>query len=317
MTTWLNGATTERSNLAAWGMIAVILVVDFVWLVFSPVSIVWVSLAGPLLVGMALAFAARLYRVRRNEPRLADVLDVVGQMVAFMSAGALLSYLAASLAFPEQDALFHALDRRLGLDWLAYLNFVNARPALGLAFSIAYSSFIPQVVIVLVALGFSGRGDAARVMLLAMMISGLVCIAISAFMPALAMFVHLGLTPADYPNLAPAASFVHVADIAALRSGAPVTIDLSKAEGIITFPSYHAALGLLLLLAALAHPWLRWPFLLLNLTMIAATPIDGGHYFVDVVAGLLIAAAAHGLALWLLVARARAASGDGFLAKPA
>lgn len=317
MTRWLNTATADRSNGAAWGMIAVTLVVDLVWLAFSTISVAPLSLAGPVLIGVGLAVAARFYRVRRSEPRLADVLDVVGQMVAFMAAAALLSYLAASLAFPQQDALFHALDRALGLDWLAYLNVVDARPALGLAFSLAYASFIPQVVVLLIALGFSGRGHAARVMLLAMMISGLVAIAISAFMPAMAMFVHLGLTPADYPNLTPAASFVHVADITALRSGEPVLLDLSKAEGIITFPSYHAALGLLMLLAGLAHPWLRWPFLLLNLTMIAATPIDGGHYFVDVLAGLAIAAAAHGLALRLLAVRAPVASPAGFLAKPA
>jgi membrane-associated phospholipid phosphatase len=317
MTERLNTATADRSNRAAWGMIAAILLVDLAWLAFSQVSVAPLSLAGPVLAGAGLAAAAHFYRVRRGEARLADVLDVVGQMVAFMAAAALLSYLVASLALPQQDALFYALDRALGLDWMAYLKFVDARPALGLAFSLAYASFIPQVLVLLIGLGFSGRGHAARVMLLAMMIAGLVTIAISALMPAMAMFVHLGLTPADYPNLTPAASFVHVADIAALRSGEPVLIDLSKAEGIITFPSYHAALGLLMLLAGLAHPWLRWPFLTVNLTMIAATPIDGGHYFVDVLAGLAIAAAAHGLALRFLADRAPATARAGLRTRTA
>jgi membrane-associated phospholipid phosphatase len=317
MTERLNTAMADRSNRAAWGMIGAILAVDLAWLAFSPISVVPLSLAGPVLAGGALAAAAHVYRVRRGEARLADVLDVVGQMVAFMAAAALLSYLVASLALPQQDALFYALDRALGLDWLAYLRFVDARPALGLAFTLAYASFIPQVLVLLIGLGFSGRGHAARVMLLAMMVAGLVTIAISALLPAMAMFVHLGLTPADYPNLTPAAAFVHVADIAALRSGAPVLLDLSTAEGIITFPSYHAALGLLMLLAGLAHSWLRWPFVVINLTMIAATPIDGGHYFVDVLAGLVIAAAAHALALRFLADRAPSTARAGLRTRPA
>ncbi|MGT2485812.1 phosphatase PAP2 family protein [Methylobacterium oryzae CBMB20] len=36
----------------------------------------------------------------------------------------------------------------------------------------------------------------------------------------------------------------------------------------------------------------RIPALLVNGLLIAATPIDGGHYFVDVIAGLIIAALA-------------------------
>ena len=36
----------------------------------------------------------------------------------------------------------------------------------------------------------------------------------------------------------------------------------------------------------------RFPALLVNALLIAATPIDGGHYFVDVIAGLVVAALA-------------------------
>ena len=117
------------------------------------------------------------------------------------------------------------------------------------------------------------------------------------------MFVHLGLTPADYPNLAPQASFVHLADMLALRAGGTFTLDIEKAQGIITFPSYHAALGLLLLIGAFANRGLRWPFVAMNITMIAASPIDGGHYFVDVAAGLAIAAASYATAGRLVLGR--------------
>jgi membrane-associated phospholipid phosphatase len=289
-----------RANRLAWAVVGVLLLVDLVWLAFSQLSVVPRSLALPVATGLVVGLVGRYYRHRRGEPRLADALELCAQMTVFMSVGALFSYLVATLGMPLQDAALYAIDRSLGLDWLAYLRAVDQRPLLGLLLRIAYQSFIPQVLVLLLVLSFSGHAHAARVMVLAMMLAGIVTILISGLLPAMAMFAHLNLGPADYPNLSPSAAFVHVKDMQALRAGIPFDLDLSKAEGIITFPSYQAALGLLMLLAGWSHPILRWPFGALNLTMIAATPIDGGHYFVDVVAGLVIAAACYLLARHLL-----------------
>lgn len=62
-------------------------------------------------------------------------------------------------------------------------------------------------------------------------------------------------------------------------------------EGIITFPSMHASIALIMALAAWPILVLRWIFLTVNVIMVVSTPVDGGHYFIDVVAGLAIAAA--------------------------
>ena len=37
-------------------------------------------------------------------------------------------------------------------------------------------------------------------------------------------------------------------------------------------------------------PYLRWAALGLNITMLAATPVNGAHYFVDLIGGALVAA---------------------------
>ena len=72
-------------------------------------------------------------------------------------------------------------------------------------------------------------------------------------------------------------------------------------EGIISFPSLHAALAVIVIVALWPIPVLRWVILALNTLMLAATPIDGSHYFIDVIAGIAIAA------LSVLAARAIAA----------
>jgi membrane-associated phospholipid phosphatase len=52
-------------------------------------------------------------------------------------------------------------------------------------------------------------------------------------------------------------------------------------------------------------PVLRWLFLALNVAMLVATPIDGSHYFIDVFAGVALAA------LCLVAAQAIAARVGG------
>jgi membrane-associated phospholipid phosphatase len=81
----------------------------------------------------------------------------------------------------------------------------------------------------------------------------------------------------------------------ALRLGSKTIVDFSENVGLITFPSFHAAMAVLFALAAWSHPWLRWPFALLNAIMLVATITHGGHYLVDVLAGCAIALVAwHG-----------------------
>ncbi|WP_306225002.1 phosphatase PAP2 family protein [Bosea beijingensis] len=286
-------SVARRSNAATWALLMSAGVVCAIWVALSPLSLVKAPLIIPVGIAACLALLGWFYRTVRGDMRLSDALDVTAQLIGFLILAGVFSYLVATLNFPLQDQLLYAADRALGLDWQLYLRFVNDLPWLGRLLHWAYLSFLPQIVILALALGFSGRGEAARIMVLAMIATGIVTILISGFMPAVAMFAHLGLKPEDYPNLTPAASFVHLRDLEALRSGAPFILDVSRMEGIVTFPSFHAAVALLLLLGAWAHPWLRWPFLAVNLAMIAATPIDGGHYFVDVLAGLGLAALCH------------------------
>src|SRR5439155_17310083 len=76
-------------------------------------------------------------------------------------------------------------------------------------------------------------------------------------------------------------------------------LDLLGLAGIVTFPSFHAA-------SAVLYAWAFWPVvwarpiaILANGMMMAATPIDGGHYFIDLIAGIAIAVPAIMAARWV------------------
>lgn len=294
---------TRRASAIVWGAILGVLATCLFAVPFTRVTIEPLPFMAPLSVGLALAGAGWYYGNRRCEPKLAAAFDCMGQSLVFPLAAALGSYLVITMGFPMQDAALHRLDLALGLDWVAWLGWLDRHAWLAPLLTFAYNSYMFQGLILTLVLCFSGHAMAARSMILAMLVAGAVTVVISGLLPALSTFEYLKLSPADYPNLRPAAAFIHLRDLLALHAGDAFVFDTTRTQGIITFPSYHAALALILLFAGWSHPLLRWPFVVLNIGMIVATPIDGGHYFVDVFAGLGIACVAHVVARRVLAPR--------------
>ncbi len=66
-------------------------------------------------------------------------------------------------------------------------------------------------------------------------------------------------------------------------------LEIGQLTGIVTFPSFHAAGAILYLWALWAIKWMRAIALVCNVLLLLSTPIDGGHYFIDVVAGVSLA----------------------------
>lgn len=243
-----------------------------------------------------LAAGSRFYTRYRSRPAFAVLLTSMMQIILFSMAAAVLSYMVAAQGGPLWDERFGQWDRALGLDWLAYVRWVGDHPWIVQLYRWAYISLIPQLLVLVMALSISGKLRAIRILICASMLAGIAAVLMSGLTPAISNYIHLGLTAADLPGLDPVAAYVHRADFLGLRDGHLRTIDIMALQGIITFPSYHAALGLIYIwgftrLGPLGWVGATWPGV-----MLLATPVDGAHYFVDVFAGMLLAVASLALA---------------------
>ena len=221
-----DGVEVGRANRVAWTAILGLLALDLLWLPLTRVTVAPLSLIVPLVVGGVLAGLGRYYAACRAEPKLSAALDCMGQIVAFSPVGALFSYLVVTPGLPLQDALLHRLDLALGLDWAVWLGWMDRHAWFSVPLTLAYNSFMFQLVALILVLSFTGRGLAARTMIVGMILSGIAVIAVSGLLPALSTFAFLDLSPADYPNLRPAAAFIHLGDLTALHAGVAVHIVL-------------------------------------------------------------------------------------------
>lgn len=266
---------------------------------FGPFQIDWLSFRKPTLVAGLLILLSWFYATIRKDAALAGALISTAQIIAFAAVAAPLSYVAAGAAFPLWDGELAALDRRLGFDWMAWLKAMNAAPLLHTLLAAAYASFAVQTTAVVVVLAAAGHALRLRIFMLSFVLTTLLTIGVSALMPAQGVWGHLHLSAADSPAIVPVTRDLPLAVFFGLRDGTFRHLVAEGAQGIISFPSLHAALGLLFLLALRPVKYVGWIAVLLNVAMIAATPVDGSHYFSDVAAGLTIA-----LLSWATVQRA-------------
>jgi hypothetical protein len=197
------------------------------------------------------------------------------------------TYLGAGIS--SWDAYFAAADAAFGLNWIEFLFWLNDRPTLTKLLNTAYLSIFAQAIVLVPILVVRGEYKRLYTSILAFQISGIACVTFAGIVPAIGAYDYFKITAATHhPDIVLATMDSHVQDVLRLRSNLPV-IPLDNLQGILVFPSFHAALAILLAWAFWCVPVARWVGLLINTMMLVATPISGGHYFVDIPAGILIA----------------------------
>ncbi|MFK7903254.1 MAG: phosphatase PAP2 family protein, partial [Nitratireductor sp.] len=264
---------------------AIVLFLD--WL--SPMAVEYASFK-ILFVTASMCLASALLFGWRGFRRTAIGLECLAAGFLLLIPVLISTYLAMSLNLPLADKELAAMDLALGIDWLAFMNWVNANPLIAKILDYSYNSFMPQLMLVpliLCLLKMPERGIAfvAGYALLCF-ISSVICI----WYPALGTYTFYNIVPSDVPNINSEFGYLFLDQFNAVRSNPDFVLNVQKAAGIVTFPSVHAGTGCLLIWATWAIPYFRYPFFVVNALMCVGAVSQANHYVVDVVAGAGIAA---------------------------
>jgi membrane-associated phospholipid phosphatase len=261
-------------------MIPVFVLCGFVlnWAVFATIG----------LVGLA-AVALSTYCFYRARSA------VVGHAVASFAQMSLLNatllgwtYAAAATGAPLQDNLFAAMDAALGFNWMAWKDVIVSDSRILYVTSRLYEFLEDQAICVGLLSVIFLRFTVFHRFMVAWILTLAVVISCSAFIPAFAAFYHYGVVEEMRQIMSIASGYIHIEQLEQVRAGTPFD-PYHSPVGIIAFPSFHAAGAVLFAYFFWHFPLLRWPMLFLNLGMILITPIIGSHYFVDIIAGVIVA----------------------------
>ena len=225
----------------------------------------------------------------RRDPQVMFVLGATAQIVLTTAVMAPMTYVAAAINFPMQDSALLAVDRAMGLDWAAYVHFVDDRPSLASWLNVGYAMIGWPLFAIPVVLAAKHRYVRIEEFTFAFGVALAATTIISGLVPAIGVYQQIGLDPGSLKNINPGAYLDQLRDLPPTRDGVLRHLELLGLGGIVTFPSFHAASAVLFGWALWAVRWLRPLALVVNGAMLAATPLNGGHYFIDLIAGVAIA----------------------------
>jgi hypothetical protein len=273
-----------NDNIIRWVFIAIVGFISAVGLWELNVTIVWKSLWSAIEFDILLVVCVGIYSiVGANVPRMesstavvSDLLLSILQVLVALKVLAPLTYLAAASGYPLVDGALTKLDAILfGFHWNAEAGWVANHPAIDWLLQRAYFSLSYQGALVVLIGSINRPGDRNGELIWQFCISLVLTCAIFVFTPALGHVAHIGTGWRTALMM--------------IRNGEWDALDFSNLEGIISFPSFHTTLAILLVYAVRHHRWALAVLVPLNMLLIVATLSVGGHYLVDLPAGAAVA----------------------------
>lgn len=201
----------------------------------------------------------------------------------------LFNHLTMTTAMPMQDVLLAQWDAALGLDWVGYMQFLDKHLRLLVLMSFCYTSLTTVCCAVFGVLVAAGELKQARDFLILFFWSALLISTAGLFFPAEGAMVHYAPGAAVLKVIPLDAGTWFVASLHEVREHPAHLYKLAALPGLTAFPSFHTAMGIFILYCARRRAFLFLCAVPFTSLMIASTPVFGGHYFVDVLAGVGVA----------------------------
>lgn len=223
------------------------------------------------------------YREIAEKLRCRDIaLSVLCFRTVTMNAQAavIATYIGAAVNRPEiQDALL-AWEQSFGFDWLKSYQWVVRYEVIQQVLLFAYKTISYQMVLLCFLFGLLRRKQELCEMMLIFVISLIFVVAISTWYPAASAFPYFGISDSG-----PAS---HLSDYFSARSGVPIVMNPMAMQGIVSLPSFHAVVAVMLIYVTRNLRFIFPVALALNSVMLVSTFSVGGHYLADIGAGVIV-----------------------------
>jgi hypothetical protein len=271
-----------------WAILAVVAIIDLIWLALSPAVLTrnsWIYICSVLAIANVAVWSARFFSRK-------DLFYVLLMGLAFTACSwpvlRLFNYLSMTTALPWADPLLSDWDGSIGFDWMAYLAFVDQYPSLMGLMDWAYTSLDGYSVYFYVAIAcLAGRRERCFEFLALFIVIAVFCMVVGMFFPARAAMIYYAPDLSSFNYVNANIGIYHIDILLALRSDPVPVLDLMHMPGLVTFPSFHTAMGVMLIYVCRGNIAMLVASLIINLLMIAATPLFGSHYLIDVIAGVI------------------------------
>ena len=241
--------------------------------------------AAALCLSVLLGASLRLRSFDRQNA-LATFSEVLALILLGGLANAALAMIALRSGAPMADSLLKWMDSLAGLSAQGLVSWMTDQGTSLEPLHIIYESSFPQLAVTVLLLPFLGRQLEAWRLCFLFLAALLTCALISFVLPAYGSFIDAA--PSTIRALPAGAGTYAFESVAQFRATPVAELGLNDITGVITFPSFHTIMALITIQAWSWTRTLRLPILGWNLAVIFTTLPMGGHYYVDIAAGIVL-----------------------------
>ncbi|KXG86688.1 phosphatase PAP2 family protein [Agrobacterium bohemicum] len=277
-------------------VIAGMAALDISLLMVKGVVVDWLGYTLPTFVGLALIAGGQYYRGLRGEERIALALSASGLFIIFTLVASVFNYLLLPIRSLPFDQMFAQFDAMLGYRWPDAVASVAQWPVMSKTLFLVYFSSLPQLAFVVLLLGFSGKADALWHFLLTGVIGVSGCIGIWTVIPTFGPSTLYAISPEILSKIDLGVTPQYGEELLRLGRDGPSYISPANMLGLIGFPSFHTVMACMAVVFLARFKWV-FPFaVLINIAMIPAILVHGGHHLSDVFGGVAMFMIAYALA---------------------
>ncbi len=271
-------------------------VLDAALIAYKGVRIDVFGYAGAISTGAFAVLIGQFYRFKREDVGIALSTTSAGLFILFSLAGSVFNYLLLPIRMPRVDWFFQRTDAALGFDWGLFVGWISNWPLFGQVLRVVYFSSVPQLILVILILGFARKADTLHRFLVTGIVGALIAFCVWALFPSFGASSISSLPETVQAVMPIAVGSAYGAELVRLSIEGAAYISPENVLGLIGFPSFHTVMAMMSLIFLRQFVWLRPPVFAVNALMVPAIIVQGGHHLSDMIAGGLVFALAYFIA---------------------
>lgn len=262
--------------------------VDLTMIFWKGASVDWLAYSGLLALVAILMAAGLAYRITNRSERIALSMIGAGIFILFSAFLSMYNYLLLPINRPLIDVPLAELDAMFGFHWPQIMQMAADNLFVSNILKLAYITTLPQIALLVVILGLTGRQLELHKLLVSVTISATITICFWGLFPTLGAKSMYTLPMDIWNSVAPIVNLEYTNDLKKIAVEGPGLITPSEIRGLVAFPSYHAVLAFTAIYASRRVKWLFPFFLVMNLLILPGIFVHGGHHLVDLPAGFVV-----------------------------
>ncbi|TMV03902.1 phosphatase PAP2 family protein [Brucella haematophila] len=273
-------------------VVAALGAIDLILIAAKGIRVDWSGYGMLSMIGLGTIMLGLFYRHVRRDARISETLILTAGFILFTLVGSVFNYMLLPIHFPRIDDFWVSVDQLMGYHWPSLVLFFSERPGISALLKIVYFSSLPQLVVVVLLLGFTGQSRKLAHFLLTGMIGALLCMVVWALFPSFGASAVSTLPANVEAKLGLPVGPTYAAELVRLSKDGVDYLSPANVLGLIGFPSFHTVMAVMSVFFTWQIVWLRLPVLALNMLMAPALLLHGGHHLSDFLGGLAVFAVA-------------------------